>query len=445
MNFSKSTHKSESQNISLKYELLAILLLLLVISISSYYLFLNENENFVKKMVSNEVDDYKTEIATSTNNNKNDNKKIHFQEIKKGDNLGSILGKLKVESLDIYSATNSLNKIFKANKIQVGDKISVEYHQKTLENKQERVFINKINIYTSDNSKFEIIRTKQGQFFASKITPELFSKLQVKSGKIKSSLYEDALKAGIPAAMILEFIRFYSFDLDFQRDVRKGDKFQIFYESFYDSEGKFIKNGDIIYCKFISNGKELVNYKYTTTKGSTLYFDNKGSSIRKALLRTPISGARISSYFGYRKHPILGYTKLHKGVDFAARTGTPIFASGNGTIAFIGWKGGYGRYIKIRHNGSYSSAYAHMSRFAKGLKNGSKVKQRQIIGYVGSTGRSTGPHLHYEVYKNGKAVNPRRLKPESKVTLKGKELEKFKEHRNRIDFILKNAYAKSEL
>ncbi len=444
MGFSNKTSKSDSQNITLKYEISAIFLLLLVISISSYYLFLNENKYFVKKMVQTEPRE-EAKNTPAIKQQENSQKKMHFQEIKKGDNLGNILGKLKVESIDIYAAINALNKIFKANKIQVGDKISVEYHEKTLEDIEERVFINKINIYTSDNSKFEIIRTKKGEFFASKITPELFSKLQVKSGKIKSSLYEDALKSGIPAAMILEFIRFYSFDLDFQRDVRKGDKFQIFYESFYDGEGKFIKNGDIIYCKFISNGKELVNYKYTTTKGSTLYFDNKGSSVRKALLRTPVSGARISSYFGYRKHPILGYTKLHKGVDFAARTGTPIFASGNGTITFLGWKGGYGRYIKIRHNSTYSSAYAHMSRFANGLKNGSKVKQRQIIGYVGSTGRSTGPHLHYEVYRKGKAVNPRRLKPESKVTLKGQELEKFKLHRDRIDFILKNAYAKSNI
>jgi murein DD-endopeptidase MepM/ murein hydrolase activator NlpD len=395
-------------------------------------------------MVQNNVTTEKPAIET-TKSEATEAKQVHFQEVKKGDNIGNILGSLRIESIDIYSAINALNKVFRANKIQAGDKLSVEYYEKKLENNENRIFINKINIYTSNNRKFEIIRTKKGEFFASIVNPELFSKLQVKSGQIKSSLYEDALKAGIPAAMIMEFIRFYSFDLDFQRDVRKGDKFQIFYESFYDAEGKFIKNGDIIYCKFISNGKELVNYKYTTTKGSTLYFDNKGSSIRKALLRTPISGAKISSYFGYRKHPILGYTKLHKGVDFAARTGTPIFASGNGTISFIGWKGGYGRYIKIRHNRTYSSAYAHLSRFASSLKNGSKVKQGQVIGYVGSTGRSTGPHLHYEVYKNGRAVNPRELKPESKVTLKDTELEKFIQHRDRIDFILKNAYAKSDL
>ncbi len=180
-------------------------------------------------------------------------------------------------------------------------------------------------------------------------------------------------------------------------------------------------------------------------KGSTLYFNDEGSSVTKALLRTPISGARLSSRFGYRKHPILGYNKLHTGVDFAAPTGTPIYAAGSGTIDFIGWKGGYGKYIRIRHNGRYKTAYAHMSRFAKGMKKGSKVKQRQVIGYVGSTGRSTGPHLHYEVHQNGKAINPRNLRAESKVTLKDQELEKFLTHKGRIDFILKNAFAEVKL
>ncbi len=385
------------------------------------------------------------EVATKILNNEIVPRKIATLEVKSGDNLSSILGRLHVENSDSFAVVKALNKIYSAAKLKVGDKIKIYYQDFSTSNNVKNIVLNQVKINISDAMDIIVSKNSVGEFVAELKEIELFSKLQVKSGKIENSLYFDAEQAGIPAEIIMEFIRFYSFDLDFQRDIQKGDKFLIFYETFYNNEGEFVKNGDIIYCKFITSKREFANYKYTTTKGSTLYFNDEGSSVTKALLRTPISGARLSSRFGYRKHPILGYNKLHTGVDFAAPTGTPIYAAGSGTIDFIGWKGGYGKYIRIRHNGRYKTAYAHMSRFAKGIKKGSKVKQRQVIGYVGSTGRSTGPHLHYEVHQNGKAINPRNLRAESKVTLKDQELEKFLTHKGIIDFILKNAFAEVKL
>ncbi len=438
--------KNQQQHIK-KTDYLIALVLALVIACGSFIILRQKPENQINVVTNIALEKKPRELAAKVAavETANAESKMLLHEVKRGDSLGSILGKLRTETPEIHQIVQATNKVFKTSKLKVGDKIYVHYDELADNQENKKIQVNKLKIYSSETEKYEVARNNLGEFHARQEAIELYSKLQVKSGKITSSLYQDAIDAGIPPALIMEFIRFYSFDLDFQRDIRKGDKFQIFYETFYNSEGQFIKNGDIIFCKFITGGKEYANYKYTTTKGSTLYFDQSGSSVKKSLLRTPISGARISSSFGYRKHPILGYNKLHTGVDFAARTGTPIFAAGNGTVTRIGWNGGYGRYIKIRHNSRYSTAYAHMSRFGKGLKVGSKVKQRQVIGYVGSTGRSTGPHLHYEVLVRGKAVNPRSIRAESKVALKGKELDKFQIHRARIDFILTNAFAEANI
>ena len=366
---------------------------------------------------------------------------VKYHKTRTGDNFNTVFKKLGMNNLDIYRSTNALFKLSKRIKLKVNNKIYVSYNTSKKGNRS----LKKIEIYVSDIQKYEINRNSEGKFFASKKNVELLSKLQVTSGKINSSLYQDTIAAGIPVNIVLKFIDLYSFDLDFQRDIRKGDKFQIFYETFHNEQGKLVKTGDIIFCKFVNQGKSLVNYRYTTSRGTTIYLNQDGSSVKRTLLKTPISGARISSNYGYRRHPILGYTKLHSGIDFAAKTGTPIYAAGDGTIKAIKWYGGYGRYIKIRHNSKYSTAYAHMSRFKKGLRKGSRVKQGQIIGYVGSTGRSTGPHLHYEVHKNNKSINPKKVKTQSKITLKSKELKKFLNHKERITFILTNAFAEARI
>ena len=230
-----------------------------------------------------------------------------------------------------------------------------------------------------------------------------------------------------------EVIKAFSYDVDVQRDIQPGDLYGVVYERFEDEDGNLARTGDVLFASMTLSGKAIGIYRYTDRDGFTDYYDQDGHSLRKALLKTPIDGARISSGFGMRKHPILGYSKMHKGIDFAAPSGTPIYAAGNGTIVKIGRNGGYGNYVKIKHANGYATAYAHLSKFAKGLKNGSKVKQGDVIAYVGSTGRATGPHLHYEVMVSGSQVNPKDVKLPTGTTLTGKELALFETRRNEID------------
>lgn len=252
-------------------------------------------------------------------------------------------------------------------------------------------------------------------------------------GRIDSSLYEAALAAEVPNGVLIEAIKALSFDIDFQRDLQPGDSFEVLYENLVDEEGRPLKTGALDYVELVSSGKATRLYRFTPSSGFTDYFDEKGRSVRKTLMRTPIDGARLSSGFGLRRHPILGYTKMHKGVDFAAPTGTPIYAAGNGTVELAGRNGGYGNYIRLRHSGTYKTAYAHLSKIAKGVRQGARVRQGEVIGYVGTTGRSTGPHLHYEVMVDSKQVNPGSIKLPAGETLEGKELKAFAELRRDID------------
>ena len=240
---------------------------------------------------------------------------------------------------------------------------------------------------------------------------------------------------------IIEFARIFGFEIDFQRDIRKNDYFKIIYEKYFDENGEYIKSGSILYAHMSVNGREISLYKFGNDKDYG-YFDINGKSVEKALMKTPINGARLSSSFGMRKHPILGFTKLHTGTDFAAKEGTPIVASGSGTITRAKWCGGGGNCIKIKHNSTYQTVYAHMKSFAKGIKVGKKVKQGQIIGYVGSTGMSTGPHLHYEVIVNNKKVNSQKLKLPSGKILKDEERNLFEIHRIKTDVLVAELIAK---
>ncbi len=232
---------------------------------------------------------------------------------------------------------------------------------------------------------------------------------------------------------MIELMRAFSYDVDFQREIQPGDKFDLVYEAFYDNEGRMAKTGNILVASLSLSGTPLSLYSFTPSSGFTDFFDEKGQAVRKALLRTPVDGARLSSGFGVRKHPILGYNKMHKGLDFAAPSGTPIYAAGDGVIERIGRNGGYGKYIRIRHHSGYKTAYAHMKGYGKGVKKGKRVKQGQIIGYVGTTGRSTGPHLHYEVLVNNKQVNPRKIKLPAGEKLKKQDLKNFQAHRADMD------------
>jgi murein DD-endopeptidase MepM/ murein hydrolase activator NlpD len=232
---------------------------------------------------------------------------------------------------------------------------------------------------------------------------------------------------------LAKLIQIFSFDIDFQRDIQSGDQFAIMYEELSDEYGKKLGAGKILIAEMKLSGKPIRLYKYKSAKGDTDYYNAKGQSARKSLTLTPIDGARISSGYGRRRHPILGYTKMHRGVDFAAPRGTPVYAGGRGIIEVAGRNGAYGRYIRIRHNSTYKTAYAHLKGFARGIRKGRRVKQGQVIGYVGTTGRSTGPHLHYEILKNGRQMNPRRLNLPSGQKLRGKELARFQAARTILD------------
>ena len=290
-------------------------------------------------------------------------------------------------------------------------------------------------LYPINNTSSIEIRKYQETFIVKENILKLNKEKTVVKNVIRNNLYKSAIEVGVEPNIIVEFARIYGFEVDFQRDIRKGDWFEIFYEKFKDDNNKVRDTGKIIYASMYVNGEEinLYNFKYDNEEE---YYDIKGKSITKSLMKTPINGARLSSSFGMRKHPILGYNKMHRGTDFAAPSGTPIMASGSGTVTRARWCGGGGNCVKIKHNSTYETIYAHMKSFAKGIKEGRKVKQGQIIGYVGSTGMSTGPHLHYEVLVNGKKVNSQKLKLPSGRTLKGDARKEFELERIKIDLEL---------
>ena len=295
------------------------------------------------------------------------------------------------------------------------------------------------------DKKNEILFKKSSinnDYVSKKIKKNYTKNLVYKETVITESLYDSAINLGIKPNIIIEFARLYGFQVDFQRDIWKNDSFQIIYEEFLNEDKEIVDTGIIIFANLNLQNTDLQLYKYEHEKNKIDYFDENGKSIRKTLMKTPINGARLSSSYGKRKHPILGYTKMHTGTDFAAPMGTPIMASGDGKITKAGWCGGGGNCVKIKHNTTYQTVYAHMSKFGKGIKKGKRVKQGQIIGYVGSTGLSTGPHLHYEVIENGRKINSQKLKLPSGKILKGEERKKFEVSKIKIDVLKSNLISK---
>ena len=297
---------------------------------------------------------------------------------------------------------------------------------------------NKIDEFTyqiSNTKKIYLKRSIEGDNFDEKILSiQLDKKIIYKENIILQSLYKAAMNQKIPANIIIEFARIYGFQVDFQRDIRKKDKFQIMYEIFLNEKKEIIETGEILFANLKISGQDNSLF-YFDHKGSEGHYDKGGKSVKKALMKTPINGARLSSPFGMRKHPIDGYNKMHRGTDFAAPMGTPIMASGDGVVKKAGWCGGGGNCVKIKHNSTYQTIYAHMSKFARGIKAGVRVKQGQTIGYVGSTGKSTGPHLHYEVIVNGKKINSQKLKLPSGKILKGTERKLFETNKIKLEVL----------
>lgn len=344
-------------------------------------------------------------------------------KIGRGDTLAGILQREGLSGKEAYHTVKALSTHFDPRKIRPGQELDVRFKRGS---KAEERLYHQASISISPVK--DVIVTKNGDtdFSANIVEKELIPNTYGRAAQIETSLYGSALKAGIPAPVIANVIRTYSWDVDFQRDIRRGDKIEVLYEARETKDGDHAEYGNILYANLSVGGKDIPIYRYKMKNGRTDYFEPNGYSIRKTLMKTPIDGARISSGFGLRKHPVLGYKKAHKGVDFAAPTGTPIYAAGDGVVEFKGRKGGYGNYIKLRHNSRLHTAYAHMNKFAKGIGNGKRVEQGDVIGYVGTTGRSTGPHLHYEVLVNGVQKNPKSVDLPTGEELTGQELKNFK-------------------
>ena len=359
-------------------------------------------------------------------------------EIKKGDTIQKILKKYKVKNNEISTVINQYKKYGNPNQLLVGNKIDIIIEEVESSSKNSIV---KFSVPVTKSTTISITKNEEEKIVSKKIITKLYKRKTLSENIIKKSLYASATSVNINPDTIIEFARIFGFEIDFQRDIRKNDYFKILYDKYFDENGEYVKSGSILYAHMSVNGREIVLYKFGNDKDYG-YFDVNGKSVEKALMKTPINGARLSSPFGMRKHPILGFNKMHKGTDFAAPMGTPIMASGSGTITRAKWCGGGGNCIKIKHNSTYETVYAHMKNFAAGMKVGKKVRQGQIIGYVGSTGMSTGPHLHYEVIVNGKKVNSQTLKLPSGKVLKNEERKQFEIHRIKTDVQIAELLAK---
>ncbi len=359
-------------------------------------------------------------------------------EIKKGDTIQKILKKYKVKNRDIQTVVTQYKKYSNPNNLLAGNKIDIIVEKNPLEDSS---FLIKFSVPITKSTTILIVKNEEDKIVSKKIITKVYKKKTLTENIIKNNLYSSAIEAKINPDTIIEFARIFGFEIDFQRDIRKNDYFKILYEKYFDENGEFVKSGSILYAHMSVNGREISLYKFGKDKNYS-YFDSNGKSVEKALMKTPINGARLSSPFGMRKHPILGYNKKHLGTDFAAPMGTPIMASGSGTIIRAKWCGGGGNCIKIKHNSTYQTVYAHLRNFAKGIKVGKKVRQGQIIGYVGSTGMSTGPHLHYEVIVNGKKVNSQKLKLPSGKVLKEQDRKEFEIHRIKTDVLIAELVAK---
>ena len=419
------------------YLILLVSIILFTILSTNYFSVLKRNqENSLLNILENTF--FKKSINHLV---KNLNPRFTYLNFKvnQGDTFEKILNQLKISKNEKEIVIKNLSSFKFVNNLFKGQNISFE-----LENANSSVRIIEVSIEQSKTKKYVFYRINDlNKFDYKEIDKHLKRVIVFKESEIINSLYSSAINSGIKPNIIIDFARIYGFQIDFQRDIWKNDRFQIIYENFLDSNENVLDTGNILYANLILQGKDNGLYIFKTKNGYE-HFDSAGKSIKKSLMKTPINGARLSSNFGVRKHPILGYNKLHKGTDFAAPEGTPIMASGDGKIIRARWCGGGGNCIKIRHNSTYSTVYAHLKNFGRGIKEGKRVKQGQIIGYVGSTGMSTGPHLHYEVIVNGKKVNSQKLKLPSGKILKGKERKLFEVNKIKLN-VLKSELINSEM
>ena len=420
---------------------LSIIICTLIITVVLIYFFRNENikppiEIDNKQLIPFQTSSYHIwEAETHTGPPSEITRVIAIQS---GDNLMGVLVRAGAERPAAYAAIEALKSYYDPRRdLNIGDEIQISFSPESHYQKankfgkiKRKYFFKGVTIPVSFDRLIKVTLNEEGTFEANEEKRHIQRETIAASGIIKSNLFVDATSVGVSPTILAKLISIYSFDIDFQRDLWKGDKFELMYEQIRNEKRNIIHDGDIQYAKLTLRNTKLPLYRYKTSSGNLDYFNEKGNSARKTLMLTPIDGARLSSRFGKRKHPIMGYTRMHMGIDFAAPIGTPIYAAGNGSILKVGRNGGYGNYVRIRHNSTYQTAYGHLSKFAKRTRVGNRVKQGQIIGFVGNTGRSTGPHLHYEVIRKGRKINPRSVRIPSGEKLKGSELKKFLVFRN---------------
>lgn len=343
-----------------------------------------------------------------------------------GQSLADLLEDVGLADKDAEAALAALARLIDPRRLKPGTAVTLNYGpwQVDRDGRAQRDFLG-LAVPQGVDREVSLTRRPDGGFTAQDAKRPSWRDIVWASGVIRSSLYEAALAAGIPLPVLSDAIKAFSYDVDFQRDLKRGDRFEIVYERYLDERGGNARPGNVLYAGLRVGGKLLQVYRHAEKSGEADFYDRNGKSVRKALMRTPIDGARLTSGFGMRMHPLLGYSRMHRGVDFGAPTGTPIMAAGHGVVVEMGVKGGYGNYVRIKHNDEYATAYGHMSRYGRGLKIGQRVQQGQIIGYVGMTGTATGPHLHYEVVRRNDQINPLSVKTVGGRILSGPELRQF--------------------
>ena len=414
---------------NLKKNLKIFVLFSLIISATFFISYFNYKKEIDNKTYISFIDNiyFKKTLKSVINNLEPKFKRVKHK-IQSGETFDKVLNNYYVDKKEIIKIKNSLSKSVNLNKLNTKQII-----QFTLDKTTNKIV--NFSYQISNVEKIVLERNKEKDTFNEKILSiKLNKEIVYTENIILQSLYQAAIDEKIPANTIIDFASIYGFQVDFQRDIRKQDKFQIMYEIFLNEKNEIVETGEILFANLKLSGQDNSLY-YFDSKENEGHYDKNGKSVKKALMKTPINGARLSSPFGMRKHPIDGFNKMHRGTDFAAPMGTPIMASGDGVIKKAGWCGGGGNCVKIKHNKTYQTVYAHMSKFARGIKPGVRVKQGQTIGYVGSTGKSTGPHLHYEVIVNGKKVNSQKLKLPSGKVLKGKERKLFETNKIKLDVL----------
>ncbi|MBR9971893.1 M23 family metallopeptidase [Magnetospirillum sulfuroxidans] len=351
-----------------------------------------------------------------------------------GDTLGDVLARAGVDGVEATQAIEALRDVFNPRALKAGQKVKV-----TFEKSPHGFGHGGFQMVSLNADPIRVVgaqRDAKGGFGAIETMRQVSKQVAHNSGQIKSSLFESAQNAGVPVQIIMAMIKALSYDVDFQRDIQSGDEFTVVYEGFYDTKGKLVRHGEMLYAAVNLSGNPIAMYRFDNGQGTVEYFNEKGESVKKALLKTPVDGAKITSGFGMRNHPILGYSKMHKGIDFGVPTGTPIQAAGDGTVEIAGFNGSYGNYVRLRHGSGFGTAYAHMSRIATGIAPGKRVAQGQIIGFVGTTGRSTGAHLHYEVLRGKDQINPLSVKMPTTTKLAGRDLDRFKTVKRDTDVLM---------